>query len=120
MDKDIKYYMALPYQEILEPEENGYLAYIPLLKGCEGQGPTEAEALKALEMKKKEWLEERLEKNEEIPEPLTLEQFSGRFALRMPKSLHRKISLLAKEEGVSLNQMIVYLISCGINHLYKS
>lgn len=117
MDKDIKYYMALPYQEILEPDEHGYSAYIPLLKGCVGQGHTKTEALRTLETKKKEWLEERLEKNEEIPEPLTLEQFSGRFALRMPKSLHRKISLLAKEEGVSLNQMIVYLISSGINLL---
>lgn len=119
MDKDIKYYMALPYQEILEPDENGYSAYIPLLKGCAGQGPTKAEALKALETKKKEWLEKRLEKDDEIPEPLTLDQFSGRFALRMPKSLHRRISLLAKEEGVSLNQMIVYLISSGITQVLK-
>ncbi len=32
--------------------------------------------------------------------------FSGKFVVRVPKSLHRKLSELAEQEGVSLNQWI--------------
>ncbi len=32
--------------------------------------------------------------------------FSGKFVVRVPKSLHRKLSELAEQDGVSLNQWI--------------
>ena len=35
----------------------------------------------------------------------------GRYTLRMPKTLHERLELLAKNEGVSLNQFIVYSLT---------
>ena len=35
----------------------------------------------------------------------------SRLTLRLPESLHQTLARRAKEEGVSLNQMIVYLLT---------
>ncbi len=35
----------------------------------------------------------------------------SRLTLRLPESLHQNLARQAKEEGVSLNQMIVYLLT---------
>lgn len=32
--------------------------------------------------------------------------FSGRFPVRMPRYLHRQLVLIAREQGVSLNQFV--------------
>ncbi len=35
----------------------------------------------------------------------------SRLTLRLPESLHQKLARQARDEGVSLNQMIVYLLT---------
>jgi len=37
--------------------------------------------------------------------------FSGQLRLRIPKSLHAKLALMAEKEGVSLNMLLVHLLS---------
>jgi len=61
----------------------------------------------------REWLVAALEDNLEIPLPDVVqeERYSGKFPLRLPKSLHRKLSEAALEDGVSLNQYLVMLLS---------
>ena len=58
------------------------------------------------EKAKREWLEAAIEEGLDIKEPQ--EEYSGQLRLRMPKSLHRQLSRKAAEEGVSLNQYVVY------------
>ena len=43
----------------------------------------------------------------------SLEEYSGRFVLRMPRSMHKGLAEAAKVEGVSLNQYILYRINRG-------
>lgn len=43
---------------------------------------------------------------EPVPEPLAERHYSGRFNIRLPESLHRKLAVEAAEEGVSLNRLI--------------
>lgn len=38
-------------------------------------------------------------------------EYSGQFKIRMPKSLHRSLSLHAKSESISMNQYCNYLLS---------
>ena len=45
------------------------------------------------------------------------EYFSGRFNLRLPKSLHRNLALTARAEGVSLNQLATALIAGGLKNV---
>ena len=48
-----------------------------------------------------------MKKNKELPpEPLSGKQFSGKFLVRVPPMVHRKLAIQAEEEGVSLNRLI--------------
>ena len=63
---------------------------------------------------KQSWLEAALADGISIPEPAREEDYSGRFNLRLPKSLHKDLALTAKMEGVSLNQLAMCLIAGGL------
>ena len=60
---------------------------------------------------KKAWLEAALEEGVEIHEPDSLEDYSGQFKLRIPRSLHRLLAEHSQREGISMNQYCVYLLS---------
>lgn len=49
--------------------------------------------------------------NEKIPDPINDDDFSGKFTLRLPKSLHKLLSIQAEKEGISLNQYALYKLS---------
>ncbi|MCD4673114.1 MAG: type II toxin-antitoxin system HicB family antitoxin [Anaerolineaceae bacterium] len=107
MDKNVEYYMSLPYTRELIPEpEGGWFVRIKELPNCMSQGDTPEEALRMIEDAMYGWLEVELEDGESIPEPRPEEDYSGRFVVRVPKSLHRKLVEAAEENGVSLNQWI--------------
>ena len=60
---------------------------------------------------KKAWLEAALEQGIEIFDPADVSNYSGQFKLRLPKSLHRDLSLHARQEGISMNQYCLYLLA---------
>ena len=118
MIKDIDYYLSLPSKIVLRPSpEGGYGISIPELPGCISQGETLEEAFNMIEDAKRCWIACALEEGEEVPEPeqLESENFSGKYVVRIPKSLHRDLARKAKEENVSLNQLTTYLLSAGIS-----
>lgn len=41
----------------------------------------------------------------------SLEQYSGKLVLRIPRSLHKRLKEQAEAEGVSLNQYMLYKLS---------
>ena len=62
-------------------------------------------------MQKREWIRAALEEGIEIYEPDSLENYSGQFKLRIPRSLHRSLAEHSQREGISMNQYCVYLLS---------
>ena len=52
-----------------------------------------------------------MEDDIQIHEPDSLEDYSGQFKLRIPRSLHRSLAEHSKKEGISMNQYCVYLLS---------
>ncbi len=107
MDKNIDYYIGLPYSRELIPEpEGGWFIRIVELPGCMSQGETVEEANEMIEDAMRGWLEAELACGAAIPEPRPEEAFSGKFVVRIAKSLHRKIDEISEREGVSLNQWI--------------
>lgn len=98
-----------PYTRVLIPDEESgtFTARLAEFPGCLAQGDTPAEAYERLEAAAESWIEAALEMRQSIPPPTTDTQFSGRFALRLPRSLHRQAAELAELEGTSLNQFIV-------------
>lgn len=111
--KTLEYFLGLAYKlEILpDTKEGGYIASYPELPGCITSGKTIKEAVENAMDAKKAWLEAALEDGTEIEEPDSMKRYSGQFKLRMPKSLHRSLVEHAREEGISLNQYCVYLLS---------
>ncbi|MFQ3597676.1 MAG: type II toxin-antitoxin system HicB family antitoxin [Chloroherpetonaceae bacterium] len=119
MKKTIEYYMGLNYpieiSRLSQEDGGGYYACIPQLGryAFQGDGETLEEALKELESSKRVMFESLLAEGVEIPEPKNEDEsdYSGKFIVRMPKSLHRSLAERAEAEGVSLNQFVVSLLS---------
>lgn len=90
-----------------------WAAEIPELPGCVGGGDTPQEALAEVEDAKKAWIEVALGDGKKVPEPKSFgdNALSGKFTLRLPKSLHRDLAEEADEENISLNQYILFLIA---------
>ena len=111
--KTIEYYMNLPYRlEIRpDPDEGGYVVCYPDLPGCITVGDTMNNALENAEDAKRAWITAAIEDGIKIAEPDSLEDYSGQFKLRIPRSLHRSLAEHAKEEGTSMNQYCLYLLS---------
>ena len=102
--------LAQQYEiDIVPNEHGGYHARIPdfpsIFTG--GRTPDEAtkNALEAIEL----MIEECLERKQAIPAPLS--SFSGRFNVRVPRSLHRELVRWAQSQGVSLNAVVNYLLT---------
>lgn len=69
-NKDLDYYLSLPYTIQLTPDVDGYwFAEIPLLEGCMTNGESQADALAMIEDAKRAWLTTALEMGIPIPEP---------------------------------------------------
>ena len=111
--KRIEYYMKLPYRlEIVpDPDEGGYVARYPDLPGCITVGETMNDVIANAEDARRVWLEAALEDGIRIAEPDSIENYSGQFKLRIPRSLHRSLAEHARAEGTSMNQYCLYLLS---------
>jgi len=116
MKRDLDHYLHLRYpMEIVQAEEGGYFGHYPDLPGCIAQGETIGEVVKNLEDAKRAWIEVRLDDGLEVPPPHeTVEEYSGRFLMRVPKSLHRELATSARREATSLNQYVLHLLSLGL------
>lgn len=116
MNKNLDYYMDLPYRvEVVEDkEEGGYALHCPELPGCMTCAETVEEGFSMIEDAKRAWFTACIEDGITIPEPTRTEDYSGQFKLRLPKSLHRQLAQKSDEEGVSMNQYCVYLLSKGV------
>ncbi len=111
-DRNLAYYLNLKYPvQIVECDEGGYFVKIPDLPGCLSQGETVKEALKNVKEAKELWLESAFEHKAEIPLPADEREYSGKFIVRLPATLHERLALSAEREGVSLNQHVALLLA---------
>ncbi len=111
--KSVSDYMAMSYKmEIIEDQdEGGFIVSYPDLPGCISCAQTIEEAIANSVDAKKAWLAAAIEDGIEIYEPDSLDNYSGQFKLRIPRSLHRSLALHSQNEGISMNQYCVYLLS---------
>jgi len=92
-------------------EDEGFIATVPELKNLSAFGETYEEAVKEVKDVIEGYIETLEEDNIDIPAPSTLSCFSGQTRIRMPKKLHQLLSIEAEREGVSLNMLMVTLLS---------
>lgn len=68
-DKNVDYYMALPYTIELIRDSEGWFVRVKELEGCMSQGDTAEEAIEMIQEAMKLWLDVALEEGVPIPEP---------------------------------------------------
>ena len=93
-------------------EGGGYSITFPDLPGCWSDGATPEEAIENGRDALRSWLTVAEEFGDDAPKPFTA--VSGCFVQRVPSSLQSQFIARAKAEGVSLNTLIVSLVSEGI------
>ena len=111
----VKEYMELPYHIIIQHlnDESGsyYFATVKEFDGCMSHGKNYNEAFKNIQEAMEGWIETKLENGFPVPGPIQDGQYSGKFVLRIPKSLHAHLAMKAEQEGVSLNQYALYRLA---------
>ena len=103
-----------PAQVFWNEDDKGFIAVAPDLPGCSAFGQTQQEALHELQDAIQAWIEAAQAAGNLVPPPSASasdHHHSGKVLLRMPRRLHAQLARAAKQEGVSLNQYIVYLLS---------
>lgn len=81
----------------------GLCAEFPSLSWLES---TPEDALKGIRKVVASVLKDMRSANEEIPEPISIKNYSGKFMVRVPPETHRMLSIQAAESGVSLNRLV--------------
>lgn len=98
---------AIMVEPLSAEDGGGWLATVPALAGCMGDGATPEEALADAENAINEWKAAAKELGRDTPSPASL----GQWRQRVPRSLHEKLKIVAAREGVSLNSYVSHLLA---------
>ena len=111
--KPLDHYLSRQYPFVVHADpDGGYVIVYPDLPGCLSQAETLDEIPAMAEDARTGWIETEYEEGRNIPEP-SFQEYSGKFNVRIPKSLHRALADAAAQDSVSLNQYVVMLLSSG-------
>lgn len=105
-------------RRLTREEGGGFLIEFPDLPGCMSDGETIPEAIQNGRDAVRCWLIAAKESGREIPKPGEESQ-SGKWVQRVPKTLHTRLAARAKQEGVSLNTLVVSMIAEGLGKRYE-
>ena len=99
---------AMVIDQLPANEGGGWLVSYPELPGCIAAGETIAEAVADSLVHMELWLDAKREAGLSVPEP---GNFSGKLLLRLPKSVHSRLAARAAVEGMSLNTLVLSMVS---------
>jgi antitoxin HicB len=98
---------AIMVEPLAEADGGGWLASVPALPGCIGDGDTPEAALADAEVAIVEWLDAAKQLGRERPSGSSL----GQWRQRVPRTLHEKLKIVAAQEGVSLNAYVANVLA---------
>jgi predicted HicB family RNase H-like nuclease len=117
---ELEKYLDQEYTFILENHEDNGKPYYSLrvleLEGCITTGYTIEEITQDIQDAMREWLQINIKLGRAIPKPLKSKRYNGKVMLRMPPYLHESMILRAAEQGVSLNQYLIALLSRNLGY----
>ena len=99
--KNDKYTYRVTWSE----DDNEYLGLCAEFPSLSWLADTPEKALKGIRNLVAGVLLDMSKRDESIPEPIAGKHFSGKFMVRVPPEVHRKLAIQAAESGVSLNRM---------------
>ncbi|MFU8773544.1 MAG: type II toxin-antitoxin system HicB family antitoxin [Anaerolineales bacterium] len=101
MENDRYSYRVIWSEE--DGEHAGLCAEFPSLSWLAGEPE---EALRGIRQVVAEVVADLENNAEPVPEPISIKRFSGKFMVRIPPELHRRLMLEAAEAGISMNRLV--------------
>lgn len=93
------------YRVMWSEEDEEYVGLCVEFPSLSWLAATPEEALEGIRATVADVVADMTANNEAIPEPLATKQYSGKFLVRVPPEIHRRLALEAAEAGVSLNRL---------------
>jgi predicted RNase H-like HicB family nuclease len=108
-DLEVLLQREYPFQALADPD-GGWVIRFPDLPGCFSQANKIEDVGWMADVARKAWITSMYKGGQDIPLPSMPEEFSGKFIVRVSRSLHRALAESARDEGVSLNQYVATLL----------
>lgn len=115
--------MSRPNYRVLlsyDGERKVFIARVPEIAHCTGEGATRAEALLSMETELDALLQNLNERNVRPPTAIDDQNFSGEVSAKVSRGLHRELSFQAQSEGVELGQLVGELLAAGLEHRQRA
>ena len=94
------------YRVIWSEEDHEYVGLCAEFPSLSWLADTQEKALKGINKLVANVIADMHSNNEEIPLPLSIKSYSGKFSVRIPPEVHRELSIRAAESKVSFNRYI--------------
>jgi len=99
------------YRVIWSEEDKEYVGLCAEFPGTSWLAKSPEDALRGIRELVADVVDDIKKSGEAIPEPVATKQFSGKFIVRVPSEVHRRLALEAAEAGVSLNRIVSVKLS---------
>jgi predicted HicB family RNase H-like nuclease len=93
------------YRVTWSEEDKEYVGLCVEYPSLSWLAPTPQEALEGIRQVVADVVSDMEANKETVPEPIALRHYSGKFTVRIPPDLHRRLALEAAESGISLNRL---------------
>lgn len=93
------------YRVTWSEEDNEYVGLCVEFPSLSWLESTPEEALEGIRQAVANVVADLESNGESVPDPIAMKQFSGKFVVRIPPELHRRLALEAAEAGISLNRL---------------
>jgi len=93
------------YRVTWSEEDEEYIGLCVEYPSLSWLAPTPQEALEGIRQVVADVVADMEANGEAVPKPIALKHYSGKFTVRIPPDLHRRLALEAAESGISLNRL---------------
>lgn len=101
-NKNDRYTYRISWSE----EDHEYVGLCAEFPSLSWLAESQEAALKGIRKLVANVIDEMLSNGESPPQPIAGKNFSGKFMVRIPSGVHRRLAIQAAEEGVSLNRLV--------------
>ena len=93
------------YRVTWSEEDDEYIGLCAEFPSLSGLAPNPETVLKGIRKLVAEVVKDMKTNGEPVPETIACRSYSGKFVVRIPPEVHRKLAVQAAESGVSLNRI---------------
>ena len=94
------------YRVTWSEDDGEYVALCAEFRSLSWLAPTPEESLSGIRQLVADVVTDLQASGESVPEPVALRRYTGKFMVRVPPEVHRRLVLEASEAGVSLNRVV--------------